>query len=514
MAATLPSSSPAAASRDLLRAEGIDKRYPGVHALDRVDLDLREGEIHMLLGENGAGKSTLLKILSGSVSKDAGRIIVRGRPVEIADAQHARALGIGMVYQELSLVPGLSVAENISLGRWPVGAGRLVNWSRMIARAEAVLGSLGVAIDPRVPARRLTVAEQQLTEVARVLALDVQILLLDEPTSALSDRERERLFGILRSLRDKGVSVLYTSHRLREIREIGDRVTVLRDGRNVGTLAVADADEDTVVRMMVGRDIRERFPKASVSLGPPVLTVRDLEVEGALCGISFTVRAGEILGVFGLRGAGRTTLARALFGMVRPSGGEVFVNGERLDISSPEEAIARGIGYTTEDRREGLVPMLGLPPNITLASLGEITRGGLIDQRAEHRIGARLVDELRIQPPALSRPVRLLSGGNQQKVVLAKWLASKSRVLIFDEPTRGIDVGAKTEVFHLMGRLCAQGVGIVMLSSEIPEVMGMADRILVMHRGKITAEYERGRATQEDLLRRAIGLGDSDVEEA
>lgn len=514
MAATRPSSPHAVASGDLLRIEGLDKRFPGVHALDRVDLDLCEGEIHMLLGENGAGKSTLLKVLSGSVAKDAGRITIRGRPVEITDAHHARALGIGMVYQELSLVPSLSVAENIFLGRWPTGPGRLVNWSDMMAKAGAVLDSLGVAIDPRILVRRLTVAEQQLTEIARVLALDVQILLLDEPTSALSDRERERLFDILRGLRRKGVSILYTSHRLREIREIGDRVTVLRDGRKVGTLAVADAEEDAVVRMMVGRDISERFPKTPVPIGSPVLTVRNLEVDGVLRGISLTVHAGEILGIFGLRGAGRTTLARALFGLARPSGGEIFVNGERIDITSPEDAIARGIGYTTEDRREGLVPVLGLPPNITLASLDGITRAGLIDRRAEHRIGARLVEELRIQPPTLSRPVRFLSGGNQQKVVLAKWLASKSRVLIFDEPTRGIDVGSKTEVFHLMGRLCAQGVGIVMLSSEIPEVLGMADRILVIHRGQIAAEYGRGRATQEDLLRSAIGLGASNAEES
>lgn len=499
---------------EILRLESIDKRFPGVHALDQVDLDLVEGEIHMLLGENGAGKSTLLKILSGSIQKDAGRILLRGRPAEIADAKHARALGIGMVYQELSLVPGLTVAENIFLGRWPARAGGLINWPEMVARAEAVLGSLGVPIDPRAPVRNLSVAEQQLTEIARVLALDVQILLLDEPTSALSDRDRDRLFGLLRGLRGKGVSVLYTSHRLGEIREIGDRVTVLRDGRKVGTLAVADAGEDAVVRMMVGRDISERFPKTPVPIGAPVLTVRDLCAGGLLHGINFTLHAGEVLGIFGLRGAGRTTLARSLFGLARLAQGEILVNGERIEVTSPEDAIRHGIGYSTEDRRQGLVPMMGLPPNITLASLDGVTRAGIIDHREEQRIGARLVEELRIQPPILSRPVRYLSGGNQQKVVLAKWLASKSRVLIFDEPTRGIDVGAKTEVFQLMGRLCAQGVGLLMLSSEIPEVLAMADRILVMHRGQITAEYRRGEATQEDLLRSAIGLPASGLEEA
>ncbi len=492
---------------EILRLEGIDKRFPGVHALDHVDLDLMEGEIHMLLGENGAGKSTLLKILSGSLPKDSGRIVLHGGPVEIMDAHHARDLGIGMVYQELTLVPSLTVAENIFLGRWPTGAAGLVHWSEMVARAQTVLENLGVPIDPRTRVRNLGVAEQQLTEIARVLALDVRMLLLDEPTSALSDRERGRLFGFLRGLREKGVSVLYTSHRLVEIQEIGDRVTVLRDGRKVGTMPVAEADEDTVVRMMVGREIHERFPKTPVPIGAPALTVRDLSVGEFLQNISFTLHAGEILGVFGLRGAGRTTLARALFGLARITRGEIAVGSTRAVISSPEDAIRYGIGYTTEDRREGLVPMLNLPPNITLASLDAVTRAGVLDHRREQRIAGDLVEELRIHPPILSRLVMHLSGGNQQKVALAKWMASESRVLIFDEPTRGIDVGAKTEVFHLISRLAERGVGILMLSSEIPEVLAMADRILVMHRGRIMREYRHGDATQEDLLRSAVGLG-------
>lgn len=490
---------------ELLRLEGIDKHFPGVHALDRVDLDLAEGEIHMLLGENGAGKSTLLKILSGSIPKDAGRVLIHGQPVEIPDAHQARNLGIGMVYQELSLVPSLTVAENIFLGRWPVRRARVVDWPMMLTQARAVLANLGVAIDCRARVRALSVAEQQLTEIARVLGQEVRILLLDEPTSALSDRERARLFSILRGLRERGVSVLYTSHRLAEIQEVGDRVTVLRDGRKVGTYAVGEADEDTIVRMMVGHEIHDRFPKAAIPIGAPVLTVRDLSVDEVLSDISFTLHAGEILGVFGLRGAGRTTLAQALFGLSRMTRGEVYVNGTRVAITSPEDAIRHGIGYTTEDRRQGLVPMLSLPPNITLASLNAVTRAGVLDHRREQRIAGKLVDELRIHPPILSRLVMYLSGGNQQKVALAKWMASRSRVLIFDEPTRGIDVGAKTEVFHLMSRLAAQGVGILMLSSEIPEVLAMADRILVMHRGRVVREYQRG-ATQEDLLRSAVGL--------
>ncbi|MDQ7843538.1 MAG: sugar ABC transporter ATP-binding protein [Armatimonadota bacterium] len=498
----------------ILRLEGIDKRFPGVHALDHVDLDLAEGEIHMLLGENGAGKSTLLKILSGSIQRDEGRILLWDRPVQIADVQQARALGIGMVYQELSLVGGLTVAENIFLGRWPCRLRHLVDWAEIYRQARVVLDSLEVPIDPRARVRDLSVAEQQLTEIARVLASEVRILLLDEPTSALSDRERDRLFAILRGLREKGVSILYTSHRLGEIQQIGDRVTVLRDGRKVGTLAAGEANEEAIVRMMVGREIHERFPKVSVPIGAPVLTVQGLSVDGFLQDITFTVHAGEILGIFGLRGAGRTTLARALFGLVPIRRGEVFIDGERVCLSSPEEAIARGIGYTTEDRREGLLPMLSLPPNITLASLDAVTRGGVLDHRREARIAGQLVADLRIQPPVLSRLVMYLSGGNQQKVALAKWLASRAHVLIFDEPTRGIDVGAKTEVFHLMGRLAAQGAGIIMLSSEIPEVLAMADRILVMHRGRIVGEYRRGEATQEALLRSAVGLDRSDAEVA
>lgn len=499
---------------EILRLESLDKRFPGVHALDHVDLDLLEGEIHMLLGENGAGKSTLLKILSGSIPKDAGRILLSGRPVEITDAHRARALGIGMVYQELSLVPSLTVAENICLGRWPVRRTLVVNWADVAGRAQAVLASLGVPVDPRARVRELSVAEQQLTEIARILALDVRILLLDEPTSALSDRERARLFTILRGLRDRGVSILYTSHRLGEIQEIGDRVTILRDGHKVGTLRVAEAGEDVVVRMMVGRTIQERFPKVGVPIGEPVLTVTGLTVDEFLRDITFTLRSGEIVGIFGLRGAGRTTLAKALFGLARATRGEVHVDGTRVDIASPEDAIRHGIGYTTEDRRDSLVPMLSLPPNITLASLPAVTRAGVLQHQRETKIAAGLVEELRIQPPILSRLVKYLSGGNQQKVALAKWMASRSHVLIFDEPTRGIDVGAKTEVFHLMGALAAQGVGILMLSSEIPEVLAMADRILVMHRGRIVSEYARGQATQEDLLRSAVGLENAGTEVA
>ncbi len=502
------------AAGEILRLEGLDKRFPGVHALDHVDLDVREGEIHMLLGENGAGKSTLLKILSGSLLPDAGRITLRGRPIEIPDARRARELGIGMVYQELSLVPSLTVAENIFLGRWPTRRSRLVHWGEVAAEAAAVLANLGVPVNPRARIRELSVAEQQLTEIARVLAQKVQILLLDEPTSALSDRERARLFGILRGLRDKGVSILYTSHRLGEIQEIGDRVTVLRDGRKVGTLPVAEAGEDAVVRMMVGREIRERFPKEEVSIGRVLIAVRDLAVGEYLQGINLEVRAGEILGIFGLRGAGRTTLARALFGLARITRGEILVDGVRVRLASPEDAIAHGIGYTTEDRREGLIPALGLTPNITLASLRAVSRAGVLDHRREQRIAAELVEELQIHPPTLSRLVMYLSGGNQQKVALAKWLASRSHVLIFDEPTRGIDVGAKTEVFLLMSRLAGEGAGILMLSSEIPEVLAMADRILVMHRGRIVREYARGAATQEDLLRSAVGLDHAGTEVA
>ena len=495
-------------SQPLMRVEGIDKSYPGVHALDHVDFDLYEGEVHVLLGENGAGKSTLMKILSGSLPKDSGRILIRGQEVEITSPYHARELGIGMVYQELSLIPNLSVAENIFLGRLPrrkpLG---FVDWPDAFSQAKGFLSDLGVDIDPKKRIQDLGMAERQLTEIAKALSMKVQILLLDEPTSALSDEERERLFEIIYGLQKRGVAVVYVSHRLVEVPQIGQRVTVLRDGKKIDTLPVSEADEPTLIRMMVGRELGEQYPKEEVERGEELLRVEGLTVkDSGLKNLSMSLHEGEILCIFGLLGAGRTEFARALFGIDPIDSGEIFLNGEVVDIPSPSKAIELGLGYLTEDRAGRLVLQLPIPANITLASLKNICRLGLLNHGEERQSAERYVKDLRIHTPKLYQRVGFLSGDNQQKVALAKWLCSQSKTLIFDEPTRGIDVGAKVEVFRLMNDLAKQGVGIIMMSSEIPEVLAMADRILVMAGGSFVAEYARGQATQEDLLRAAAAV--------
>jgi ribose transport system ATP-binding protein len=485
----------------ILRMVQIDKRYPGVHALDKVDFELYEGEVHVLLGENGAGKSTLMKVLSGSIESDAGQILVHGKPVHRLNPETARELGIGMVYQELSLVPALSVAENIFLGKHHRTMLGTIHWREIYREAERSLAELGVAIDPKTEVRKLDVAEQQLTEIARVLTAGPKIVLLDEPTSALSDAERERLFVIIQRLRERGVGIVYISHRLAEVPLVGQRVTVMRDGKVVGTLPVERADEPTLVSMMVGRRLAEQFPKEKREPGKRVLRIDGLSVKGRLHGLSLELRQGEILGIFGLMGAGQPELTRAIFGLDRMSSGRVFVDEREVRIHDPADAIRHGIGLLTRDRRQSLVPAQPIPPNITLANVSQRGMFRILPLREEAKVAREYVETLRIQPARLDRAVMFLSGGNQQKVVLARWLCGKAGILIFDEPTRGIDVGAKAEVFALMSQLAKNGVAIVMISSEMPEVLAMADRILVMRDGRFTAEFAAGEATQEKLLR-------------
>lgn len=488
----------------MLKFENISKRFPGVHALKGVSFELHRGEIHALLGANGAGKSTLMKILSGAVTKDGGRILIDGEEVDIHSPQDAQRLGIGMVYQELSLIPTLSVAENIFIGS-PFWAGGRVQWPAMYSQARAILSELGCEISPHRRVETLSMAEQQLVEIGKVMSRQVRIVLFDEPTSALSQGETERLFEILRRLKEKGVGIIYVSHRLPEVLAVSDRVTVLRDGQVVATAPTHQVTEEDLVRMMVGRDLSEGNRLQSSGQGAPVLRVEGLCTPTGLQDVSFELRAGEIVGIFGAMGAGRTELARALFGLDPVTRGEIWVDGEKVRLRSPRDAIRAGIGYLPEDRRMGLV--LGLPilVNVTLASLSRVSRLGLLSAREERQLAGPTVAGMGIAESRLTHPVGHLSGGNQQKVALARWLVSRARILIFDEPTRGIDVGAKADVYALLAKLASEGTGIIVMSSELPEVLAVSHRVLVMKRRRIVAEFDRESANAEAVLQAAIG---------
>lgn len=485
---------------------GIRKAYPGVVALDGVDLDLFAGEVHVLLGENGAGKSTLMKIISGAVPRDAGEIRLNGVPVELAGPRQAQGLGIGIIYQEFNLVPHLSAGENILLGREPKLLPGVIDQRRLLREAQRQLDELGVAIDARAIVSRLSVAEQQMVEVAKALSLHARVLIMDEPTSALTAQEIAELFAAIRRLRERGVAIVYISHRMEELFAIGDRVTVLRDGRHVGTRRIQETDMAELVRLMVGRDLKDQFPKQRAAVGEEVLRVDRLRREGVLHDISFALRRGEVVGVAGLMGSGRTELARALFGADAIDGGRILVRGMERRIGSPREAIDLGLGFLTEDRKQqGLVLVLSVQENICLPSVGRWSRGGVVQTGRETDATARRIAELRIKTPGPGQRVGHLSGGNQQKVVLGKWLCTDADILIFDEPTRGIDVGAKVEIYQLINQLAARGAAILMISSELPEVLGMSDRILVMHGGRIAGEFTAADATQEKVLAAALG---------
>jgi ribose transport system ATP-binding protein len=485
---------------------GIRKAFPGVVALHGVDLEVRHGEVHVLLGENGAGKSTLMKILSGACTKDAGQIWIEDAEVDISSPRQARDAGVATIYQELMLVPTLSAAENITLGREPRRGIGIVDRRRQRERAQQALDRVGARFDARTTVASLSLAERQLVEIAKALSLDARIVIMDEPTSALSDRETRALFATVRTLTGHGVGVVYISHRLAEIFEIGDRVTVLRDGRQVATRDVRGADGRELVRLMADRDVHEQVPKAGVAQGQELLRVERLGRRGVLHDISFSVHAGEVVCLAGLMGSGRTEIVRAVFGLDRVDGGSVFVRGRPRRIRSPRDAIRARIGLVPEDRKsQGLVLALSVKENITLPILRQLSRLGVVRSAAEYGLAARLVADLRVRTPSVRQRVLELSGGNQQKVVLAKWLACKADVLLLDEPTRGIDVGGKQEVYQLVNRLAAEGVGIVLISSELPEVLGLADRVLVLREGRIAGELARGEATAERIMGLAVG---------
>jgi len=484
----------------LVEIRGMTKAFPGVQALLGVDLDLRAGEVHAVVGENGAGKSTLMKIVAGVYRPDSGSIRLDGAPILNESPRQALERGISMIHQELNLAPNLSVAENVFLGRAPTRGG-LIDWRRLYADVEALADRLGIDLDVRARVDELSVARQQMVEIAKALSLDARVIIMDEPTSALTERETEALFDIIARLKSHGVAVVYISHRLDEIFRVADRVTVLRDGRLVGTLPVAQATQPQLISMMVGRELTTLFPKESVEIGDPVLEVRHLRRNGALEDISFVLRRHEILGLAGLVGAGRTELVRILFGADSLDGGEILLEGRPVRIRSPRDAIRLGMGFVTEDRKlQGLVLGMNVRENETLASLGQVSQLGFLNLGRERTLAARLVDQLGVRTPSVEQEVANLSGGNQQKVVIAKWLATRARILILDEPTRGIDVGAKAEVHALMSRLATQGVSILMISSELPEILGMSDRILVMRQGRLSGEFTREQATQEAIL--------------
>jgi ribose transport system ATP-binding protein len=490
----------------VLEMRGIGKSFPGVVALDGVDLTLQAGEVHVLLGENGAGKSTLIKILSGAYRRDRGQILLNGRAAGIDHPRDALALGIRVIYQELNLVPHLSVAENIFLGAIPTRWGGVIDWHALNHRAAQLLADLGLEISPDTAVHRLGLAQRQLVEIAKALSRPASVLVMDEPTSALTSREVDQLFALIERLIARDVAIVYITHRLDEVYRIGHRVTVLRDGRHVATSLLAEVTVAELVRLMANRDVGAHFPRVRTAPGAELLRVEGLCRHGALDGVSFSLHAGEVLGLGGLLGAGRTEVARVLAGVDRADSGRLLVEGREVTFGTPAQAIAHRIGLLPEDRKaQGFVGGFTIARNIALPHGRRLAPRGFVRAGSEAAMAQPLVNDLRIKGTA-TQPVRLLSGGNQQKVVLGKWLAGDARIFIFDEPTRGVDVGAKVEIYQLMNRLTAAGAGILMISSELPELLGMSDRILVMRQGRIQAEFEAAAATQERVLSAALGL--------
>jgi ribose transport system ATP-binding protein len=484
-----------------LTMQGISKSFGPVRVLDGIDFSVVGGEIHALVGENGAGKSTLMKILSGAHSADAGSILIDGEAVTIHSTREAEALGIAIIHQELNMIPQLSVMDNLFLGREPNRFG-VIERGRLQGESVKWLNKVGAGqIDVSRTAETFSIGLQQLVEIAKALSLNARVLIMDEPTASLTDREIGKLFEIMTDLKSRGVGIVYVSHRMEEIFKICDRVSVLRDGHFVGERVVAETGFDEIVKMMVGRELKERFPKRDVSLGPVRLKVDHLTDQGHIADIHFEVRSGEVLGVAGLIGAGRSRILNTLFGVNRRTAGEVLLDGKALSIDSPGDAIAAGLGLVTEDRKsQGLVLGLSLRENITLVHLKNYARGGIIDRKAEGAAVKELMDELQIRARDAELEVKALSGGNQQKVVFAKWLAEPPKVLLLDEPTRGVDVGGKAEIYQTINRLAAAGTAIVMVSSELPEVLAMSDRILVMREGRQTAILDAKSTTQEQII--------------
>lgn len=488
-------------SENILELKEIRKSFSGVEVLHDVSFALRPGEVHALLGENGAGKSTLVKVITGVHQPDSGEIYLNGEPVHFGNTHESRQAGIVAIYQELTLFPDLDVAENIFVGRQPLTFGRRVDWRRLYAEAGRLLESLGVTLDLKQQARTLSIAQQQMVEIARAFSIHARILIMDEPTSSLTLNEVADLFRLVRRLRAEGTAIIFISHRLEELFEIADRVTVLRDGSYVDTRQMKEVTRDDLVRMMVGRTISNLFPKQDVEVGDVALKVENLTRVGSFYDVSFELRRGEILSLAGLVGSGRTNVARALFGVEPVTVGSIQVEGREVAITSPQQAIELGLAYVPEDRQlHGLIPSMPITPNISLPVLHQYAHAGWLQDRSERRAAYDAARQMEVRANNIWQLARELSGGNQQKVVLAKWLSTNPRILILDEPTRGIDVGTKAAVHALMSKLASEGMAILMISSELPEILGMSDRILVMREGIVTGEFSRAEATQEKII--------------
>jgi len=490
---------------ELFRMEGISKSFPGVKALDNVSFSVNKGEVHGLVGENGAGKSTLMKIMSGVYKCDEGRIFIEGQEVHIDSVSKAQELGISIIFQELNLCPHMSVADNIFIGR-PVMKHGLIDDRTMYKEAQKILDNLGIDINAHTVVRTLSVAQQQMVEIAKAISRDCRILVLDEPTATLTEREIDQLFDIIRNLQARGIGMVYISHRMEELNRICERATVLRDGKYIGTVYMKDITLDKLVNMIVGRPLEDKFPKHERKIGNIVLEARNIRRKNKVNVDRLFVRKGEILGISGLVGSGRTEIMRCIFGADRADSMELYIDGEPVKIRNVRQAVAHGIGYATENRKfDGLALGLDVQYNINMAHLKQLSRLGFIDDKKGRRNAEEYIEKLKIKTPGLRQKVRNLSGGNQQKIVLSKWLCNDVKILIVDEPTRGIDVGAKFEVYELFNRLSDQGVAIIMISSELPEILGMSDRILVIHKGSINGELDPKKTTQEEILYLAAG---------
>jgi ribose transport system ATP-binding protein len=490
---------------ELFRMEGISKSFPGVKALDNVSFSVNKGEVHGLVGENGAGKSTLMKIMSGVYSCDEGKIFIENQEVRIDSVSKAQQLGVSIIFQELNLAPHMSVADNIFIGR-PIMKNGLIDDRRMFKEAQKILDKLGIDINAHAIVRTLSVAQQQMVEIAKAISRDCRILVLDEPTATLTEREIDQLFEIIRNLQADGIGMVYISHRMEELNRICERASVLRDGKYIGTVYLKEVTLDKLVNMIVGRPLEDKFPKYERKIGDIVLEARNIKRKNIVNVDRLFVRKGEILGISGLVGAGRTEIMRCIFGADKAESMEIFMDGKPIKIKNARQALAHGIGYATENRKfDGLALSLDVQYNINMAHLKQLSRFGFIDDKEGMRNAEEYIDKLKIKTPGLRQKVRNLSGGNQQKIVLSKWLCNDVRVLIVDEPTRGIDVGAKFEVYELFNRLSDQGVAIIMISSELPEILGMSDRVLVIHKGTINGELDARKTTQEEILYLAAG---------